>query len=624
MFTRLLISSIFIVLVSIMLGCNTNGKDPADSNDQTIAPPAPDEPVVEKRIALVIANADYTGEINPLRNPLNDADSVASTLKALNFSVTKLTNLKREQMGKAIQNFTKSINQKNVVSLFYYAGHGFEKDGKNYLVPIDATDPEDVKFTGYDLSLFTDEIRGVENLINLVFLDACREELSRGIDGRGSGGGRGFGDLNATGNLFIGYATAKGDVAADATGNQGNSPFTKAFISNMRIRGSDIDAIFKQIVTQTMELSPNRQRPYSYNSTTYTFVPIPGERNIRPPTSSNKNNCDELIDEAGKLFTNAEYGEAKSKYAEAMRKCPEKTYLAEYITICERNLRNPTPSPADAPTVPVPSSEATTKPAKEESVPSPKSETKTKPAQKETVPPNGSDPFSKNMVYVEGGTFRMGCTQEQGGVCDDDEKPPHEVRLNSFYISRYEVTQAEWRSIMGANPSYNTGCDNCPVEKVSWKMIQDFLSKLNARTGQTYELPTEAEWEYAARGGGKSRGYKYSGSNNLDDVAWYDGNYKESKHGSEGTTHPIGKKDANELGLYDMSGNVWEWCADRYGSYSAGTSANPKGPATGNTRVVRGGSWGGNDWYCRVSNRYDYNPDNDYNVVIGVRVVRRL
>ncbi|MBQ7951520.1 MAG: SUMF1/EgtB/PvdO family nonheme iron enzyme [Alistipes sp.] len=205
-----------------------------------------------------------------------------------------------------------------------------------------------------------------------------------------------------------------------------------------------------------------------------------------------------------------------------------------------------------------------------------------------------------DMVFVKGGTFTMGATSEQGADAYDDEKPAHSVTLSDFYIGKYEVTQAQWRAVMGSNPSSFKG-DNLPVENVSWNDIQKFIQKLNTQTGKEFRLPTEAEWEYAARGGSKSRGYKYSGSNNIGDVAWYSGN-------SGSKTHPVGQKQPNELGIYDMSGNVWEWCSDWYGSYSSSSQTNPKGPNSGDYRVLRGGDWGMIFWKNIYSRTYA-NPD---------------
>jgi len=199
------------------------------------------------------------------------------------------------------------------------------------------------------------------------------------------------------------------------------------------------------------------------------------------------------------------------------------------------------------------------------------------------------------MVWVEGGTFTMGCTSEQDGDCDSDEKPAHSVTLSSYYMGETEVTQALWKAVMGNNPSYFKG-DNLPVGNVSWNDVRKFIEKLNRLTGRTFRLPTEAEWEYAARGGSENQSYKYSGSNNIDAVAWY-------AYNSGMETHAVKGKQANELGLYDMSGNVGEWCSDWYGDYSSGSQHNPVGPNNGSARVLRGGSCIYSAWDCRVSSR---------------------
>ena len=219
---------------------------------------------------------------------------------------------------------------------------------------------------------------------------------------------------------------------------------------------------------------------------------------------------------------------------------------------------------------------------------------------------------SFEMVYVEGGSFDMGATTEQGSDTEYDEIPVHSVTLSGYYIGKCEVTQELWEAVMGSNPSYFKGAQN-PVESVSWNDCQNFIKKLNSLTGRTFRLPTEAEWEYAARGGKKSRHYKYSGSNNIFDVAWYNRN-------SGGSTHAVGTKSPNELGIYDMSGNVWEWCSDWYGGYSAGAQTNPQGPSSGSYRVLRGGSWIYDARYCRVSFRNYDDPDHSYSFN-GLRLV---
>ena len=200
-----------------------------------------------------------------------------------------------------------------------------------------------------------------------------------------------------------------------------------------------------------------------------------------------------------------------------------------------------------------------------------------------------------DMVKVEAGTFMMGATSEMQDPWND-EKPVHQVTLtNDYYMGKYEVTQSLWQTVMGSNPSNFKG-DNLPVERVSWNDSQEFINKLNSMTGRKFRLPTEAEWEYAARGGKKSRGYQYSGSRKISDVAWY-------RYNSRSKTHPVGTKLVNELGIYDMSGNVCEWCQDWYGPYSNSSQTNPTGADSGNGRVCRGGSWNYDAGRCCSSSR---------------------
>lgn len=218
---------------------------------------------------------------------------------------------------------------------------------------------------------------------------------------------------------------------------------------------------------------------------------------------------------------------------------------------------------------------------------------------------------SFTMIAVEGGTFTMGATAEQGSDADSNETPAHQVTLSDYMIGETEVTQELWKTVMGTNPSYFKGT-NLPVEDVSWEDCQNFIAELNAMTGKKFRLPTEAEWEFAARGGNKSNGFKYSGSGSIDKVAWYDGN-------SSNKTHPVKQKQANELGIYDMSGNVYEWCQDWYGSYSSSAQTNPTGSSSGSYRVGRGGSWYSYATFCRVSFR-NYSAPANANYYLGLRL----
>ena len=206
-----------------------------------------------------------------------------------------------------------------------------------------------------------------------------------------------------------------------------------------------------------------------------------------------------------------------------------------------------------------------------------------------------------NMVHVQGGTFTMGRTSSKAYWCDDSDQPAHQVTVGSFYICKYEVTQKLWKVFMGSNPSW-TKADNMPVEWVNWVTAQKFISKLNAFSGKKFRLPTEAEWEYAARGGNRSHNYLYSGSDDINAVAWW-------KDNSGDKLHPVGTKRPNELGLYDMTGNVYEWCSDWQEPYTSGAQTNPKGPQTGRSRVMRGGNQSSSDSESGVMTRSQCLPD---------------
>lgn len=230
------------------------------------------------------------------------------------------------------------------------------------------------------------------------------------------------------------------------------------------------------------------------------------------------------------------------------------------------------------------------------------------------------------MVYVEGGEFDMGGTEEQDGEWGDNERPVHRVKIDSYYIGKFEITQSQWERVMGTtlrdqldkvnwDELYGEG-ETYPMYFVNHTEAMAFCDSLSKRTGKKYTLPTEAQWEYAARGGNKGNHYKYSGSDDIETVAWYEEN-------SDHLSHPVGSKNANELGIFDMSGNVREWCADWYGSYKAEAADNPTGALSGEERVERGGSFGGPGQRCRVSFRRGFKPEYR-SPYLGFRIVREL
>jgi len=222
-----------------------------------------------------------------------------------------------------------------------------------------------------------------------------------------------------------------------------------------------------------------------------------------------------------------------------------------------------------------------------------------------TVEANG---VSFNMVYVEPGSFVMGALDGDPDAFDK-EYPSHQVSLSGFYIAQTEVTQELWQAVMGYPHDIQAADPQCPVDRVAWTECQTFITRLNELTGKTFRLPTEAEWEFAARGGVRGHGYPYSGSAVPDDVAWYSANALDvGEENPDYGIHPVAMKMANKLGLYDMSGNVYEWCQDRYGAYEAAAQTDPTGPVTGTDRVYRGGSWAYDARHCRVTYRNNCPP----------------
>jgi formylglycine-generating enzyme required for sulfatase activity len=298
---------------------------------------------------------------------------------------------------------------------------------------------------------------------------------------------------------------------------------------------------------------------------------------------------------ADRLFAAQKYQEAQKAYEDLLQLKPGDPHATGQRAECKKRL--------------------TTKPVTPDPLPPA--------AEGETITVNG---VSFKMIPVQGGTFTMGCTSEQGSDCSGDERPVHQVTVSTYYMGETEVTQRLWEAVMGSNPSHFKNCPECPVEQVSWEDAQEFIQKLNRLTGKTFRLPTEAEWEYAARGtsaslsnptsASLSNPTKYAGSNNVDEVAWHRDN-------SGGKTHKVKGKRPNELGLYDMSGNVWEWCEDVWhDNYNGAPTDGRPWMAGGNfgLRVIRGGAWGYDAGGCRVSDRSNCAPTYR-GFSIGFRVV---
>jgi len=494
-----------------------------------------------KRIALVIGNGNYrfTDSLPKLSNPANDADDMAAALRRFGFEVIAKKNLTKEEMDETITDFGRKIAESDA-ALFYYAGHGLQVKGQNYLVPVDANIDSEAKvpYRAVNVNQLLEEMESSRSRVNIVMLDACRNNP---ISGKfRSGASRGLAPPSAMpkGTVIV-YATDPGNVAADGTGR--NGLFTAGLLS--AFKGSDLTlgGVLTRASEEVEKASNQQQTPYINGPATvqkrFSFVSPSEMTDLQP-----------------------------SEYK------PEPAMLA--------------PAPVARPVEPEPV--------------------------RQSVPRTFADPATGiEFVPVQGGCFQMGDTFGDGYA---SEKPVHEVCVDGFSIGKYEVTQGQWKTIMGNNPSKFSSCgDDCPVEQVSWNDVQDFILNLNRRSGRNYRLPTEAEWEYAARSVGKSE--KYSGSSSIDSVAWYDGN-------SGSTTHPVGRKGANGLGIYDMSGNVWEWCSDWHGNdyYGMSPRSNPQGPSSGEFRVLRGGSWFDNPLDSRAAFRARGLPGGRF-ISLGFRLV---
>ncbi|HOI72552.1 MAG TPA: SUMF1/EgtB/PvdO family nonheme iron enzyme [Syntrophales bacterium] len=537
--------------------------------------------IAEARHALVIGNGAYA--TGPLKNPGHDASDMAKLLKELKFSVTLLRDADQRTMEEAIRKFQRTL-KRGGVGLFYFSGHGMQIAGRNYLIPVKAgiSQESDVKYEAVDAGRVLDAMETAGNGMNIVILDACRDNPFAKSFRSAS---RGLAKMDAPKGTFIAYSTAPGDTASDGSGR--NSPYTRALLKHVPAANLPIELVFKKVRQETDRLTRGKQVPWESTSLTGDF-----------------------------------YFRGGGSGTSAAAPAPEER---EEVAMA----RPPAPPREDRFT------DAAT---------------------------------GMEFVLVRGGCFRMGDTMGDG---DADEKPVHEVCVDDFYMGKHEVTVGQFRRFVEdtgyrtdaeKNAGGLTGCwaqdfddrekewnwrgwadwrnpnkyqanrDDHPVACVSWNDAQAFAGWLSRKEGRSYRLPTEAEWEYAARGGTSSRNYWGAGK---DDACTYanvadrtplgQGRNWTIKHEcSDGHAFasPVGQFRPNAFGLYDMMGNVWEWCADWYGDKYYGESgrSNPGGPASGQYRVARGGSWGTKPAFLRASDR-DRNGPVKRNNYYGFRLL---
>ena len=513
----------------------------------------------QPRAALIIGNAAYKGI--PLTNPVNDARDMADALKRLGFAVTLLTEADRRSMVEAIQAFGDTLTDGSA-ALVYFSGHGLQSQGSNYLIPLGANIKKeaDIEFETVDANRILAHLQEANGKgVNILILDACRDNPFKGFMKSAK---TGLAQMDApTGSLIV-YATAPNTAALDDP-NGKNSIYTRRLLDALRQTPTlNVLEMLIRVRKQVMKDTSDRQVPWQAGSLTDLF------------------------------------------------------YFAEAAP-------TPQPVPTETPTPQIVYVEVTPTPLpRQTSEVSETSEVSMPRSCWENATPGAicAEPTTGMVfVYAPGGKFEMGCGKKEQG-CDNDEKPHHKVKVNGFWIGKYEVTQAQWETIMGNNPSYFKGADY-PVETVSWNDAQAFLKQLNASVGALhvtplqFRLPSESEWEYAARAGTQTA---YS----FGDAPWQLNNYAWHSENSGGTTHSVGQKQPNKFGLYDMHGNVWEWVTDtHHENYKGAPKDGSAWVSGGSNRVLRGGSWFVEPRGVRSAFRGNYDPairsDN-----IGFRVTR--
>jgi formylglycine-generating enzyme required for sulfatase activity len=521
-----------------------------------------------ERIALVIGNKAYRDV--PLANPVNDARSMKSALERVGFRVFYRENADLPQMDEAVHEFIRALRQDSV-GLFYFAGHGAQADGANYLIPVKAgiANKSELKARAYDAGIVLGQMQEAGNGVNIVILDACRNNPFKGFRAASDG----LANMSGPEGSLIAFATAPGDVAADGAGENGT--YTKYLKEYIARPGLSIEQMFKQVRQAVRAESRGDQIPWENSSllgefcfagcagapTVATLVPPPPVEPPAPDPSA----------EERELWNSVKDSQDPEDVRAYLQRFPQGLH-ADLARNRLKRLQTPPPVAQIA------------------------AAAAHGPAPVEPPKPPAASPCAHcpEMVKLPAGEFMMGSNDGSS-----DEKPAHRVSVKAFAIGKREVTQGQWRAVMGGNPSRFSSCgDDCPVESVGWNDAQDYIERLNRQTGGRYRLPTEAEWEYACRAGGTQ---EYCGSGDPDAAAWHSGN-------SGGKTHPAGGKRANAWGLHDMSGNVWEWTCS---AYTAGGYDGSEKTCTNDAsarRATRGGSWNHGPRDVRSANRNWVDP----------------
>ena len=647
----------------------------------------------ERRLALVIGNGAYKSA--PLANPTNDARDIAGVLRGLDFVVIEKINADERQMVTAIDSFYNRLGRSDL-GLFYFAGHGMQIKGSNYLIPVDAhvISETDVEFEAVDAGRVLGKMKSAGNKLNIVILDACRDNpFQRSFRTEN----RGLAHMDAPKGTIIAYATSPGSVAADGVGR--NGIYTKHLLKHIKRPDLSVQEVFMETGLGVMSETADKQVPWVFST------PIPryylassgvlvdkSAQSRREQTLTVKSNIG-----AARVFVDgrlrgqtplANVAITAGYYTVRVEKDGYGPYLKRIRIEAGRSVSlyahlSPAPLPRSRLYVDAEPENAAVRLKNgpeffqgieldegryELEVAAYEYEAQAlwvtlRPGEDTTVDvilkrtagsKKFADPLGMEFALIPAGIFMMGSelspgevARKYGGKAEwyEDEHPRHQVRISRpFYLQTTEVTVGQWRSFVretgykteaetGGGAWVHTGSkwgkkkstywddpgfeqsDSQPVTCVSWNDVQKFIQWLNSRNGsRQYRLPTEAEWEYAARAGS---GSAYSFGRNeaqLSAYAWY-------RENSGAKTHAIGGKKPNAWGLYDMHGNVWEWCQDRYGDYPTGFVSDPRGPSSGSIRLFRGGSWGSGARRCRAAFRFRLQPDFRYRR-LGFRLLR--
>jgi len=591
----------------------------------------------EPRVALVIGNGKYQYN-NVLKNPANDARDMAAALSQAGFDVVIRTDAGLDDMNKALREFGNKLKAQKGVGLFYYTGHGTQVGGKSYLLPVDQDieDADEVAYKAMDAEAVLAKMQSAGNSLNLVFLDACRNNP---FPGSGRSGERGLAVVKVDlPESVIVYAAEPGKTAADGEGR--NSPFTRALLKNMTAQGTDILALMKKVKAEVASATDGQQSPrVDQNlSRDFAFYPAGVQAAIAPTAAPAV--AAEAAAATPKVSVMKSYGSFAVSASSAGALYLDGAKVADLGSGDEAKIDSVAAGDralelryADGQ---VETKSASVQKGKSASV----SFSYRLAPRKSATPAVGGLPA--NFVLVPSGTFTMGSPKGEKDRGYDEAQ--HQVSLSPFAISKYDVTFDEYDEYCVATGTAKPGDNGWgrgsrPVINVSWYDAVAYCNWRSQQEGKTpaytisgtnvscdfgtngYRLPTEAEWEYAAKGGPQAASLVlnavYAGNPNIDQVAWYSSNTLSG-------THPVGQKAPNSLGLYDMAGNVWQWCWDRYGDYPKATQSDPVGASSDNLniRVLRGGGWGSAARDIRSANRVSKIPDyRDY--YFGFRLASR-